>query len=252
MKHEQSGKTLVGSGDASGCYEIIGVVWQDKTCHAAVRPKSVNDNSKPNQNSKEPCYLGDIQHPPLNGRFYAMSVYFYALDAVQHLGSVKLKHWPTPTLYELKEAVESFCETHWEEAKTWLNRAHRYTQDRNVPNRCVESMYMVTLLEHAFGYDEHGRNITFALNIEGQEVEWTLGFVLANVSVGGEHGLHRYERPSGTPTVRVSDVSRSYKLSAIAVRVKSVLTSLRNLLFRILPRFERLRRQSGQSGQPTI
>ena len=218
MKHEQSGKTLVGSGDASGCYEIITeVVWQDKTCHAAVRPKSVNDNSKTNQNSKEPCYLGDIQHPPLNGRFYAMSVYFYALDAVQHLGSVKLKHWPTPTLYELKEAVESFCETTGKKQRRGLI-AHRYTQDRNVPNRCVESMYMVTP-EHAFGYDEHGRNITFALNIEGQEVEWTLGsyWPMFRLAVAR---FAQVRSASGTPTVRVSDVSRSYKLSAIAVRKK--------------------------------
>jgi Golgi apyrase len=222
MEHEGSGKTLVGSGDPARCYEMVTeVIWQDKICEAAASSK---------KEKGEPCYLAEVEHPPLKGKFYAMSVYFYALDAVQQLGSVELEHWPTPSLYELKQAVHSFCATDWDHAQSWLNRAHRYTQDRNVPNRCVESMYLVTLLEHAFGYDEHSRNITFALNIEGREVEWTLGFVLANVGVTGSRGLHRYEKPSGTPTL----ASTSFGGGALTVRAKSLLVSFKSLLSRLL------------------
>lgn len=229
MEHEESGKTLTGSGDPSRCYEMVTeVIWQDKACETAT-------TSKNKEKHEEPCYLAGVEHPPLTGKFYAMSVYFYALDAVQHLGSVKLEHWPTPSLHELKQAVHSFCAADWEHAQSWLNRAHRYTQDRNVPNRCLESMYLVTLLEHAFGYDEHSRNITFALNIEGREVEWTLGFVLANVGVTGTKGLHRYEKPSGTPTL----ASTSFSSGALTVRAKGLFVSFKSLLTRLLSLFAR-------------
>lgn len=238
MEHEESGKTLIGSGDPSKCYEIIAqVIWADKSCEAAALSESPKEAVK----AGEPCYLGEVEHPPLRGKFYAMSVYFYALDAVQHLGDVKLEHWPTPSLHELKRAVHSFCETNWDHAQSWLNRAHRYTQDRNVPNRCVESMYMVTLLEHAFGYDQHARNITFALNIEGKEVEWTLGFVLANVGVHGDKGVHRYEKPSSTPTIGApyasSSSSYAASASALTVRAKGIFVSLKSLIYRLLSLF---------------
>ena len=40
---------------------------------------------------------------------------------------------------------------------------------------------MATLLEHGFGFDGSHRNITLALEVMGHEVEWTLGFALAEV-----------------------------------------------------------------------
>jgi hypothetical protein len=45
----------------------------------------------------------------------------------------------------------------------------------------VEVVYIHTLLKHGYGFPGDSRNITFVLNIEGMEVEWTLGFALAEV-----------------------------------------------------------------------
>jgi hypothetical protein len=39
----------------------------------------------------------------------------------------------------------------------------------------------VTLLDEAFGFSRHERDITLALKVQGQEVEWTLGYALAEV-----------------------------------------------------------------------
>lgn len=100
---------------------------------------------------------------------------------------------------------------------------------------------MVILLEHAFGYDQHARNITFALNIEGKEVEWTLGFVLANVGVHGDKGVHRYEKPSSTPTIGApyasSSSSYAASASALTVRAKGIFVSLKSLIYRLLSLF---------------
>lgn len=44
--------------------------------------------------------------------------------------------------------------------------------------RCFESVFMITLLIDGFGFDPHSRDITFAFDVNGQEVEWTLGMAL--------------------------------------------------------------------------
>lgn len=50
-----------------------------------------------------------------------------------------------------------------------------------LPYRCVEVQYIHTLLKHGYGFPGDSRNITFVLNIDGMEVEWTLGYALAEV-----------------------------------------------------------------------
>lgn len=45
-------------------------------------------------------------------------------------------------------------------------------------HRCYESVFMITLLIDGFGFDPHSRDITFAFDVNGQEVEWTLGMAL--------------------------------------------------------------------------
>lgn len=56
------------------------------------------------------------------------------------------------------------------------------TSDEKLPNRCVEALYITTLLEDGFGFRGTHRGITLALEVDGTEVEWTLGFALAEGS----------------------------------------------------------------------
>jgi hypothetical protein len=48
---------------------------------------------------------------------------------------------------------------------------------------------MITLLRDGYGFAAHGRNITFALEAGGMEVEWTLGFTLAEI-INGDAAAH--------------------------------------------------------------
>jgi hypothetical protein len=41
----------------------------------------------------------------------------------------------------------------------------------------MEAIYMISLLE-TFGFTSHERHITFAFDVNGSEVEWTLGMAL--------------------------------------------------------------------------
>jgi hypothetical protein len=146
-----------------------------------------------------PCYVGGVQHPSLQGHFYGMSVYYYANDAINTIlktaksenenensvGSASASLWPNPTINELEAAAVEFCQIQWpgkplEKSSDW-SKLHPYSGNSQLPHRCFEGLYMALLLEHGFGFNGSERHITFALDIEGHEVEWTLGFALANV-----------------------------------------------------------------------
>lgn len=74
------GHRLVGTGDGDQCgVEIRKMLWEE-----------AHETCSPN----EPCGLDGIRHPPLTGRFLAMSVFFFALDCMKQLGPVDLPHWP--------------------------------------------------------------------------------------------------------------------------------------------------------------
>eukprot|EP00602_Paraphysomonas_sp_CaronLab_P008332 CAMPEP_0185022354 /NCGR_PEP_ID=MMETSP1103-20130426/5068_1 /TAXON_ID=36769 /ORGANISM="Paraphysomonas bandaiensis, Strain Caron Lab Isolate" /LENGTH=493 /DNA_ID=CAMNT_0027554387 /DNA_START=10 /DNA_END=1491 /DNA_ORIENTATION=+ len=153
---------MTGSGDAMACRENIReVLW-------------------PNGCSPDgPCSLDNIEHPPVDGLFFGMSLYYFALDCVRHLGLAELPNWPNSSVDELEEAALSFCGTDWDRVvKLHAETQHPQTSNRKLPYRCVEALYITTLLEDGFGFRGSHRGITMALEVEGTEVEWTLGFAL--------------------------------------------------------------------------
>ena len=42
---------------------------------------------------------------------------------------------------------------------------HTYTKNQQLPNRCLEGLYIVTLLEHGYGLEGTHQNITLALDV---------------------------------------------------------------------------------------
>lgn len=77
--------------------------------------------------------------------------------------------------------MHAFCRMDWTDEGKHLKSRHRYTTDERLQFRCLEANYILTLLRHGFGFESHHRNITLALEVEGTEVEWTLGYALENV-----------------------------------------------------------------------
>src|SRR3569832_1697180 len=128
-----------------------------------------------------------------------MSNYFYTLDALRQF--VEAAHdrqqqsasneavdgaaatstlsklhltWPTPTLKELSEALPLFCDQGWHSILEHHDATpHAYTQPHMLPHRCLEAVYMVTLLRDGFGYEPQERDITIALHVNDSEVVWT-------------------------------------------------------------------------------
>ena len=66
----------------------------------------------------------------------------------------------------MKIAAHQFCSFQWEALKEEFDsNKHAYTRTFQLPQRCVESLYMVTLLERGFGLDEDYKGVTIALEV---------------------------------------------------------------------------------------
>mmetsp|Transcript_17207 Transcript_17207/g.25489 ORF Transcript_17207/g.25489 Transcript_17207/m.25489 type:complete len:389 (-) Transcript_17207:36-1202(-) len=170
------GRVLVGSGMPKLCEKLVREVMFDNQCPASMEDDFGNAVVKVNNM----CPIGGVQMPFSKGNFYAMSVFFYAMDCVRMLGPENLEHWPQPNLIEMRSAVHRFCEMELRQHKL----THDFTTVKRLPYRCVESVYILVLLSDGYGFAEEERRITFAQKVNGMEVEWTLGYLLAEVING--------------------------------------------------------------------
>jgi len=196
VRHHKDSQTyrLVGTGEPAKCIALLGeLLWPTGSCaeqlaHIGSTPEEPIAPTL----AQKPCFLGAVPHPRVQGPFYGMSVYYYANDAVRTLlgeaGEKLFANWPNPTVDELEAAAHKFCKQPWPgdpldaHTNAWRNK-HAFSGTKQLPHRCFESLYMSLVLEHAFGFDRDARQITFALDVEGNEVEWTLGYALAHAKI---------------------------------------------------------------------
>lgn len=171
---EWEGYTLVGTGDAHEC--VIQV--QRLIPHANL--------AEGHDAHKLGSHVGGVQHPPVRGKFFAMSLYFFTLDSLRTLSHPAKEayqalnlSWPTPSISELYNALDGLCGRSWQgDLEEIQHEAHAYTRPEVLPHRCLESVYMVTLLRDGFGFAPESRDITFTFLVDGSEVEWSLGMAL--------------------------------------------------------------------------
>ena len=120
-----------------------------------------------------------------------------ALPLTPHLSISPLR--PNPSIDEIELATHDFCALEWSLVKENMigkDKKHAFTKSSQLHNRCVEGLYMATLLESGFGFDGSHRNITLALEVMGHEVEWTLGFAMAEVPLPPRNVVGRNESES--------------------------------------------------------
>merc|ERR1712238_601973 len=130
--------------------------------------------------------VGGIEHPPIQGKFLAMSLYFFSLDSLRVFSqpdeaahTALNRSWPNPSIDELYRALDGLCSRDWHGDMALQEGVHPFTRAEVLPHRCLESVYMVTLLKDGFGFHPSSRDITFTFLADGDEVEWTLGMAIA-------------------------------------------------------------------------
>jgi len=175
-KAEYNGYTLLGTGDTNECtLQIQRLIKNEPTMD------NMGDTGITNSTNNTRM-VGGIKHPPIKGKFVAMSLFFNSLDCLRELSNnVKLSlSWPNPSIEELGNALDGLCSRKWygdlEENQESL---HSLTSASILPHRCFESVYIVTLLRDGFGFLPQSRDITFTNLVKGSVVDWSLGMALA-------------------------------------------------------------------------
>jgi hypothetical protein len=199
-EQEWKGRRLQGTGASASCALDLLRVFRADVSTAPLQggvDDNLNRNALPTSTRARAAPgrqldISGVRHPPVRGKFYAMSLFFFALDCVREL-SVEgaraagqaapfVDRWPSPTVNDLFAALEPFCEQRWEDLEPKASEVHKYTRADGLPHRCLEAVYIATLLRDAYGFDGDGRDITFVLHVNEMEVEWTLGFLMFDVN----------------------------------------------------------------------
>jgi Golgi nucleoside diphosphatase len=170
---EWEGFTLVGTGDTEECIR--------QTQRLIPHSEVPHDNHADIENK-----VGGVEHPAVRGKFLAMSLYYFSLDSLRVFSepddeahaALNLS-WPNPSIEELHNALDGLCSRDWDGDMELQHDTHTFTRAEVLPHRCVETVYMVTLLKDGFGFHPSSRDITFTFLVDGSEVEWTLGMALA-------------------------------------------------------------------------
>jgi len=169
---EWQGFTLLGTGDTPKCIQQV--------------KRLIPHPEIPHDYHHGPR-VGGVEHPPVRGKFFAMSLYFFTLDSLRHLSHANEQahlalnlSWPNPSIGELHNALDGLCSRSWQgDLEDIQHDSHQFTRAEVLPHRCLESVYMVTLLKDGFGFHSDSRDITFTFLVDGSEVEWSLGMALS-------------------------------------------------------------------------
>jgi hypothetical protein len=164
-----SGPILRGYGNGHDCLRLV----RNHLLASRLIPQRLHDNGIDHHEDvtclqlHEPCSIDGIRPPPLTGHFYALSGYFFIFDCLRALlgdSSAVATHWPTPTLLEMEASALAFCDLSIQQLES-MHDLHPYTTNAQLSHRCLEALYIVTLLREGFGMNEVDRRITFALDV---------------------------------------------------------------------------------------
>ena len=182
------GKMHVGTGDGDRC---------------AVAVQSVINGSNAECVKGKHCALLGVSQPPLSGEFVAMSVYYYSLSfALGFMAQVEEKvnkadgidrrmepplRLTNPTIEEMEMAASALCSLDYDILSENLTAFSDTTGPDQLPHRCLEVYYISGLLR-SYGFGGHDRNVMIADQINGEDVEWTLGAYLHQSAESVKHG----------------------------------------------------------------
>ena len=175
---------LVGTGDTDECVRQIQRLLPTYGVVAPTTTTETDSNTK--ETTFPPRKVAGVEHPPLQGKFVAMSLFFFSLDSLRVLSAPAQtahealnKAWPTPSIQELHDALDGLCSRSWHDDLVHIqHNSHAYTRAEVLPHRCFESAYLATLLRDGYGFAPESRDVTFTFLVDGSEVEWSLGMAL--------------------------------------------------------------------------
>ncbi|XP_004714524.1 ectonucleoside triphosphate diphosphohydrolase 8 [Echinops telfairi] len=141
--------TVEGAGNPGTCAQVISSLFNFSSC----------------QGLKD-CAFNGVYQPPVQGRFYAFSNFYYTLHFLNLTSGQPLT--------EVNSTIWEFCLRPWKlvvasypEHSPWLR------------DYCASSLYILTLLTEGYGFSEGTwASIEFRRQASGTDIGWTLGYML--------------------------------------------------------------------------
>mmetsp|Transcript_27075 Transcript_27075/g.58961 ORF Transcript_27075/g.58961 Transcript_27075/m.58961 type:complete len:461 (+) Transcript_27075:145-1527(+) len=200
--YSPDGEDWRGVGDSKACEAAVAALLQEErnTCQQKVLAATA---------AADECLSSDPLEVPKGltdkPRFFLISGYMYVTDFAGWLvknPAVKLpdtftppegeRPYATPTIDELREAAAIVCSEPWSALQDFAHgdSRHKFTPAKKVPHRCFEINYIIALLSVGYGLPSQERLFHIVDEIDGGEIEWTLGAFL--------HGLSEFAVPQVT------------------------------------------------------
>jgi len=213
---EFEGFHLVGTGNTEECIR--------QTQRLIPHPAKTHDNHAAISNQ-----VGGVKHPPVRGKFLAMSLYYFTLDSLRVFSKAHDEahqalnlSWPNPSIEELHNALDGLCSRDWHGDMATEVGSHSFTREEVLPHRCMEAVYMVTLLKDGYGFHPESRDITFTFDVDGSEVEWTLGMALSMNAASAQFDAQKEEQARINTTYETDHETLHITSDAAAIIVSSV------------------------------
>uniref|UniRef100_A0A0N5AH45 Nucleoside-diphosphatase mig-23 n=1 Tax=Syphacia muris TaxID=451379 RepID=A0A0N5AH45_9BILA len=123
--------------------------------------------------SRELCFLGKVLAPKRSLstiELYGFSEYWFSLDNVLSLGGPY-------NFSAVATKARRFCRQKWNSIRTHRMLYPRASEER-LRAQCFKSAWIVAVLHSGFNVDYENNHFRSVLNVEGQEIQWTLGAML--------------------------------------------------------------------------
>ncbi|XP_004580077.3 ectonucleoside triphosphate diphosphohydrolase 1 isoform X1 [Ochotona princeps] len=113
------------------------------------------------------CAFNGIFLPPLQGDFGAFSAFYFVMNFLNLTSKSSLEN--------VRQKMESFCSTPWEEIKTSFDGV----KGKYLSEYCFSGIYILSLLLQGYNFTASSwKNIHFMGKIDGSDAGWTLGYML--------------------------------------------------------------------------
>ena len=174
----KSDHALIGSGEYEKC--ALGLKKQIKTMLL----------SDGNEDMRLPKTI--FEHE--DNKFLGMSLLYHLTHFISVVMPSSLPSFPKPTLLEIGTAAKALCSTNWNVVKSDYDGKDPNTPSDRLNGRCFDAALVDALLSIdensenvGFGFPKYSesraglRMIEFAEDVNGSEVEWTLGAAISEI-----------------------------------------------------------------------
>ncbi|XP_038623914.1 ectonucleoside triphosphate diphosphohydrolase 8-like [Tachyglossus aculeatus] len=131
------------------------------------------------------CAFNEIYQPPLTGKFFAFSAYYYTFNFLNLTAE--------PDLHKVENAIRMFCYRSWDD----LTKNYPGEKKERLQNYCGNAIYILTLLLKGYKFNKDNWNsIQFKQHAGDSEIGWTLGYMLDltnSIPKGEEEFTHRFK-----------------------------------------------------------